>query len=189
MMRALLVVLATVLWSGGLPTAASAQSSGEFVQGQITLPPITLIDQNARTLALQTDLAQGALLVMTFNYTTCASICPIGNDIMAQLDAEVGKIGGRQVRLLSVTIDPSHDTPALMAEAARDFGASARWFWLTGRPGDIRRLLQTVGAPVHDLALHDPVFLVGDGDTGRFFRTQSMPDAADLKAMLAAFAT
>lgn len=187
MVRMLKALLVTLLGSGVLPVFA--QSSGTFVQGQITLPAITLIDQHAMPRDLRTDLAQGALLVMTFNYTTCASICPVGNDIMSQLDQQVGQIGGRDVRLLSITIDPSNDTPALMAESARNFDASQRWIWLTGRPGDIRRLLQSVGAPVHNLELHDPVFLVGDGETGMFFRTQTMPDVAELMAMLEEYAS
>ncbi|MFX0546608.1 SCO family protein [Roseovarius sp. S1116L3] len=168
-------------------SAAAAQQSGNFVQGHVTMPAITLIDHHARSHDLRGGLDSGALLVMTFNYTLCGSICPIGNDIMAQLDDEVDSIGGREVRLLSITIDPGNDTPAIMAESARRFEASDRWFWLTGRPGDIRRLLQSVGAPVHDLELHDPVFLVGNGETGQFFRTQTMPDVEELKSMLEAF--
>ena len=178
-----LYLLMTALWSVA-PTASAAQDAGTFVQGQITLPEITLIDHHARPRALRGDLDSGALLVMTFNYTLCGSICPIGNDIMAYLDDEVGAVGGRDVRLLSITIDPQNDTPAMMAEAARKFDASERWLWLTGRPGDIRRLLQSVGAPVHNLELHDPVFLVGDGQTGQFFRTQTMPTVDELMSML-----
>lgn len=170
-------------------TASLAQDSGSFVQGQIILPEMTLIDHHANPHALRGDLDSGALLVMTFSYTLCGSICPIGNDIMAQLDDEVGSIGGRDVRLLSITIDPQNDTPAMMAEAARSFDASDRWLWLTGRPGDIRRLLQSVGAPVHNLELHDPVFLVGDGQTGQFFRTQTMPTVDELMSMLAAISS
>ncbi|WP_281966821.1 SCO family protein [Roseovarius nanhaiticus] len=169
--------------------ASAAQDSAAFVQGQISLPQMTLVDHHARPHALRGELDSGALLVMTFSYTLCGSICPIGNDIMAQLDDEVGTVGGRDVRLLSVTIDPQNDTPAMMAEAAQKFGASDRWLWLTGHPGDIRRLLQSVGAPVHNLELHDPVFLVGDGQTGEFFRTQTMPSVDELLSMLNAISS
>lgn len=182
MLRILKVFMMGIMSVGA--TTSFAQDSGTFVQGKITLPQMTLIDHHAKPHALRGDLDSGALLVMTFSYTLCGSICPIGNDIMAQLDDEVGKVGGRDVRLLSITIDPQNDTPAMMAEAARKFDASDRWLWLTGRPGDIRRLLQSVGAPVHDLELHDPVFLVGDGQTGQFFRTQTMPTMDELLSML-----
>lgn len=182
MLRILKVLMIGIMSVGA--TMSVAQDSGTFVQGQITLPQMTLIDHNAQPHELRGDLDTGALLVMTFSYTLCGSICPIGNDIMAQLDDEVGTVGGRDVRLLSITIDPQNDTPAMMAEAARKFDASDRWLWLTGRPSDIRRLLQSVGAPVHDLELHDPVFLVGDGQTGQFFRTQTMPTIDELLSLL-----
>lgn len=182
-----LKIMVTALVMAGASMAA-AQDSGAFVQGQITLPQMTLIDHHAQPHVLRGALDKDALLVMTFGYTLCGSICPVGNDIMAQLDHAVDRIGDRDVRLLSITIDPQNDTPALMAEAARKFDASDRWLWLTGQPGDIRRLLQAVGAPVHDLELHDPVFLVGDGETGRFFRTQTMPNVDELVSMLEAIA-
>ena len=184
MLRILKVLV--VFLASASATASVAQDAGSFVQGQITLPEMTLIDHHAKPHALRGDLDSGALMVMTFGYTLCGSICPVGNDIMAQLDDEVGKVGGRDVRLLSITIDPQNDTPALMAEAAQKFEASDRWLWLTGRPGDIRRLLQSVGAPVHDIELHDPIFLVGDGQTGQFFRTQTMPTVDELLSMLEA---
>jgi hypothetical protein len=102
------------------------------------------------------------------NSATCPLIRPICNDIMSQLDQEIGRIGDSDVRLLSIAIDPSCDTPGLMAEAAQNFDASDRGFWLTGWPGGIRRLPQTVRTPVRDLGLHDLIFLSATGNAACF---------------------
>lgn len=180
--------IAPALMAVAIAAPALAEDSGAFVQGRIELPDITLIDQNFQPYPLQGDASQEPLMVMTFSYTTCESICPIGNGIMSELDADLAQVGGQDVRLISVTIDPTTDTPALMAKAARDFDASPRWYWLTGHPGDIRRLLQTVGAPLRGLEFHDPIFLVGDPASGQFYRTQTLPTADELKAMLESIA-
>ena len=127
-------------------------------------------------------MTQGHVVVINFNYTTCDTICPLGNVVMADLDAMLGP--ERAVRLLSITIDPARDTPDRMRAAAEEFGASARWRWLTGNPGEVKRLLAAFDADYTNIVLHDPMFLVGRVEDGRFYRSLSMPEAGDLKKII-----
>ena len=50
--------------------------------------------------------------------------------VMAELDAALGPAPA--ARLVTLTIDPGRDTPAALARAAADYGASDNWLWLTG---------------------------------------------------------
>ena len=97
---------------------------------------------------------------------------------MADLDMAMAP--DRKIRLMSITIDPATDTPELMRKAAETFGASPRWSWLTGTPAEINRLLEAFDADYANIALHDPMFLVGRVEDGRFYRSLSMPDPTDL---------
>lgn len=167
------------LWSLlAMPAVAETPSAADFAPERLSVPRVTLIDQYAREQEFHGPLTKGRLLVINFNYTTCDSICPIGNDVMAQLDDLLAP--DAPVRLMSITIDPGRDTPAHMRKAADSFGASDRWSWLTGSPGEMSRLLAAFDADVANIALHDPIFLVGDLDTQRFYRSLSMPDAQEL---------
>jgi protein SCO1/2 len=56
---------------------------------------------------------------------------------MARLDRRLPRDG---VRLVSVSIDPEHDTPEVLAEYAGNYGASERWRFLTGEPEVVRML-------------------------------------------------
>ncbi|MGX0975084.1 protein SCO1/2 [Roseovarius sp. MBR-51] len=151
---------------------------GGFQMERLSLPDVTLIDQDARATPFKGPLTEGQILVITFGYTTCDTICPLGNVVMADLDMALAP--DRRIRLMSITIDPATDTPELMRKAAETFGASTRWSWLTGTPVEIDRLLEAFDADYANIALHDPMFLVGRVEDGRFYRSLSMPDPADL---------
>lgn len=163
---------------------SGAAQIGNFAPEILRVPDVTLIDHDARRHDFKGPLTRDRLLVINFSYTTCASICPIGNAVLADLDDMLGP--DAPVRLMSITIDPARDTPTLMREAAETFGASDRWSWLTGAPGEINRLLAAFDADFANIELHDPVFLIGDLESGRFYRSLSMPRAEELAALVAA---
>lgn len=178
MIRSFLLLLTLAV-----PALAESTTKGDFAVERLAVPQVTLIDQYAREQAFKGPLTDGQLLVINFNYTTCESICPIGNDVMAELDDLLAP--DAPVRLLSITIDPGRDTPAHMRKAADTFGASERWAWLTGTPGEVSRLLAAFDADYANIVLHEPVFLVGDLDSQRFYRSQSMPSPQELAGLVA----
>ncbi|WP_420344029.1 SCO family protein [Paenirhodobacter sp.] len=153
--------------------------SSDFDRMRFTPPDVTLTDGRQQPHPLP-DLFATKPVVMTFSYTTCASICPIGNAVMAELDDMLGP----DVSILTVTIDPTNDTPAQMARAAAEFGASDRWLWLTGDRDDIGRLLRAVGAPEGPLEFHDPIFVIWSPGSRRIHRSLSIPEPAEIAALL-----
>ncbi len=96
------------------------------------VPPVTLIDSNGRQVALPSLVDRDGPVVFQFIFTTCTTICPV---MSATLAGAHSKLKG--VRIVSVTIDPEHDTPARLQEYARSLKASPDWFFLTGNIADI----------------------------------------------------
>lgn len=73
----------------------------------------------------------GHLWIADFIYTTCPGPCPMMSSRMNRLQSSTA--GTPEVRLISFTVDPEHDTPAVLAEYAKHFKADpARWSLLTG---------------------------------------------------------
>lgn len=178
MMSRLALALAVLL----APAAATAEV---FRSEALSLPEVDLVDQAGAVHRLADVGGKDGLMVITFAYTTCDSICPIGNAVMAEVDEALGP--DSPARLVTITIDPSRDTPAAMRRAAREIGASDNWLWLTGEPAGVTRLLEALQARPEDLMLHDPLFLVGDPASGRLYRSQSLPEAGELLSLIEAW--
>jgi len=78
----------------------------------------------------------GHIWVANFIYTTCDGPCPMMSHQMRGIQDSTA--GTPQLKLVSFTVDPAHDTPPVLARYAAQFKADpARWFFLTG---DMARL-------------------------------------------------
>ena len=107
-----------------------------------TIPDFTLTDQAGRTVGRE-DLL-GAPWVGDLVFTRCVLACPLMSTKMAALDRTLPREGGSRgrpaARLVSISVDPEHDQPAVLADYAERYGASDRWLFLTGDRDEIHRL-------------------------------------------------
>lgn len=101
------------------------------------VPDFALTERSGRRITLA-DLL-GKVWVVNFFYTECTETCPLQSANMARLQADLS--GEPDVRLVSISVDPEHDTPEVLAEYANRFGADPdRWLFLTGPKDAIYRL-------------------------------------------------
>jgi protein SCO1/2 len=104
------------------------------------LPAWQLVDQDGRPFG-SADLA-GQVYVASFFFTRCRSICPVITAAMGRLQDRYEEARVDGVRLVSISVDPEHDSP----ERLRAYGAAqrvdpVRWSLLTGPREDIERLV------------------------------------------------
>jgi protein SCO1/2 len=84
----------------------------------------------------------GHIWVADFIYTTCEGPCPMMSHQMHGIQNSTGSTP--EVKLVSFTVDPEHDTPSVLAKYAKIFKADpARWYFLTGE----RERLNALGGP------------------------------------------
>jgi len=96
-----------------------------------TVPAFSLTDQAGTPVSNET--LAGAPYIIDFIFTRCAGQCPIMTARMKGVEKWLGEDGQDGVRLVSVTVDPDHDTTTVMAAFARKFEAdTSRWSFLTG---------------------------------------------------------
>ena len=108
------------------------------------LVAFTLTDRTGRTVT-RSELA-GKFLVVNFVFTGCSISCLDVNRRMA----EIQTLTARQpdVQLVSLTVDPRTDTPAVLAEFGNRFGAdTSRWLLLTGDKPALYNLIETSFIP------------------------------------------
>jgi protein SCO1 len=83
----------------------------------------------------------GKVWVAAFGFTRCSGACPQVSGTMAKLQAELA--GQPDVRLVSFSVDPDHDTPEVLRGYAERFGADPqRWLFLTGPRDQMYQLIQ-----------------------------------------------
>jgi cytochrome oxidase Cu insertion factor (SCO1/SenC/PrrC family) len=93
------------------------------------VPPFMLTERSGRTITNH-DLS-GKIWVADFIFTTCPGPCPIITAGMAKIQEAVAQ--DPHVQLVTFTVDPEDDTPAVLAAYADRFGADHdRWWFLTG---------------------------------------------------------
>src|SRR3954467_7558111 len=100
-------------------------------------PNVELTTQDGKTVHFYDDLIKGKIVAIDLIYTTCQYSCPLETARLAQVQRLIGDRMGRDVFFYSITIDPDHDTPPVLADYARKYQAGPGWLFLTGARADI----------------------------------------------------
>lgn len=132
-------------------------------------PGFHLTDQAGSSLSNE-DL-RGSLTLYNFTYTGCAAGCPQTSAVMAAVQARLGEVdtGGIPVHLVTITLDPVRDTPAVLAAEAARWGADpALWHFVTGAPVQLKSVIgggfNTYYTERENGLKFDPAFLLVDGN-------------------------
>jgi cytochrome oxidase Cu insertion factor (SCO1/SenC/PrrC family) len=107
------------------------------------VPTLPLVDQDGRAFSLG-DLRPNAVVV-SFLYTRCrvASMCPL---VAAKFARMQRAIGASRVRLVTLTLDPTYDTPAVLKRYGAAYAEDPRrWRMGTGAPDALEELAARLG--------------------------------------------
>ena len=100
--------------------------------------PFVLIKQDGEPMHFGND---DRPVVVNFIYTRCPDICPLLTAKMAQLQE---RIPAKDALLMSISVDPNHDTPAVLQKYGSQFDADGeRWYFLTGEESQTRAVVQS----------------------------------------------
>lgn len=138
------------------------------------LPDTIVYDQHGRRLSFYNDLVKGKTVAINFLFTTCTTICPPLAATFRKVQLELGERVGRDVSLISISVDPATDVPERLKKFAAKFNAGPGWSFLTGSPPEMDRLLKALGAAVADKNDHTPMVLVGNDAAGFWTRTYGL---------------
>jgi protein SCO1/2 len=156
----------------------TARASNTQEHAQVKFANVPLLDQNGKTVRLEQDLVQGKIVVMSFIYTSCTTVCPVVSSIMGKVQKQLGARVGNEVQLVSISIDPQRDDPKRLQDYARTFQRGPGWSWLTGSPQSINETLKGLGSFSGDFKNHQPLILVGDGNNRHWMRYYGFTDPA-----------
>lgn len=128
----------------------------------ITVPDLAMTDQGGRKVRLYSDIMSGKLVILNFFYTTCKGVCPTTGVWLSKLQDQIGERLGKDVAIVSISLDPEVDTPERIGQWAARWRRRPGWTLLTSKDEAARKLADAFLAGGLGGG-HSPVVFVGDG--------------------------
>ncbi len=141
---------------------------------------VELLNQNGEKVRFYTDVLKGKTVVVNAFFTTCTSVCPPMNRNMEKIQEVLGERVGRDVFLVSMTVDPDVDTPARLKDYAQKFHAGPGWVFLTGKKENLDKALYKLGQHVENKDDHKTIFIIGNEPTGLWKKAFGMANVVEL---------
>ena len=177
-------LLAAAAAALALLLAAVPAAAGDAPEvAAIDIPDVPVLDQEGRKLLFRTGLVEGKVVAINFIFTNCTTICPPLAATFGKLRKLLGERAGRDVHLISISVDPVTDTPAHLKAWAAKFGDGPGWTLVTGTREDITRLLKSLGAYTANMNDHPPLVLISNR-RGQWTRAYGLASPAKLAAAI-----
>jgi protein SCO1 len=145
---------------------------------------VELLDQDGKKLRFYSDVLKGKTVVVNAFFTTCTTVCPPMNRSMEKIQDSLGDRLGKDVFLVSISVDPVNDTPARLKDYASKFHAKPGWMFLTGKKENVDWALYKLGQYVESKDEHTTVIIIGKEPTGLWKKALGRARAEELIAIV-----
>jgi protein SCO1/2 len=149
----------------GAETSATenpAKQSATAAQSAKYFPNLELITQDGVKVRFHDDVLKGKTVLINFLFTSCADVCPPMTANLVRVQRLLGDRLGRDIVMVSISLDPETDTPDALKAYAEKFGAKPGWYFLTGDKANVDAVLAKLGGYVDDKNKHSAALLVGN---------------------------
>lgn len=155
----------------------AAHAAGSSRWGKDYLPNVIVLDQDGKEQRFYDDVLRGKITVISFIYTSCASICPLVIARLAEVQDDLGGAAGRDIFFVSISIDPIPDTPEKLKEHKEAFAVGPGWSFLTGDIENIDLIRHKLGERSGKaIAQHKNEVLLYNDTTGEWARDSAFSD-------------
>jgi len=147
---------------------------------------IVLTTQHGRSVHFYDDLVKNKTVLINLMYTGCGETCPANTAALAKINDLLGQRMGRDIIMVSVSIDPIADSPERLKQYWQAFGSKPGWLFLTGKAQDVERLRHELGAYDLDPAVdadpsqHAGFVTLGNDRSNRWIALPLMIDTPQL---------
>jgi len=145
---------------------------------------VTLLDQNGAEVRLYSDVLKGRTVIINTFFASCTDSCPMMAAKFAGLQEWLGDRLGKDVFLVSISVDPVNDTPAKLLAYAERFKARPGWIFLSGKKDNVDFALNKLGQKVVQREDHTTVFLLGNMRTHLWKKAKGTASINDLLPVL-----
>lgn len=141
---------------------------------------VELINQNGEKMKFYSDLLQGKVVIINSFFATCQGSCLPLNQNLAKVQEALGDRLGKDVYIVSISVDPTVDTPPNLKQYAKKLQARPGWFFLTGSKENVDFALKKIGQFVDDKQDHLNIFIIGNERTGLWKKAFGLAKSEEL---------
>ena len=145
---------------------------------------VELIDQDGQKLRFYSDILKNKVVAINTFFTTCTNICPPMNRNFEKMQDALGDRLGKDVLLVSISVDPETDTPTRLKEYSRRFHARPGWLFLTGKKENVDWALYKLGQYVETKDAHTSIFIIGNEPKGLWKKAFGLAKSEELIRIL-----
>jgi len=127
---------------------------------------VELINQDGQKMRFYSDVLKDKVVVINTFFITCTSVCPPLNRNMEKVQEALGDRLGKDAFLVSISVDPTADTPTRLKEYSGRFHARPGWIFLTGKKENVDWALYKLGQYVEDKDGHSTIIIIGNEPKG-----------------------
>lgn len=154
----------------------AAMQQAKLGTAKIELPDgLSMVNQFGDGVDLRRDIIGDRLAVVNFVYTNCTTVCPVTSSIFSMLQQRLGDRVGKEIALITITVDPARDTPHRMLTFSKSFNPGPGWSWLTGDKKTVDKALLAMGAYTPSFEDHPAMVLIGDESNSEWYRFYGFP--------------
>ncbi|MDJ0838097.1 MAG: SCO family protein [Acidobacteriota bacterium] len=166
---------------------------GSILRAQETPPPTSphpyfpdtqLVNQDGKKVRLYSDLIKGKVVVINAFFTTCEGVCPVLTANVAKIQDWLGDRLGKDVVMISISVDPETDTVDKLDAYARRFKVKPGWHLLSGDPANVDFANSKLGQYTEIKEGHSNIVVVGNDRTGLWKKAFGLADGKDLIAVV-----
>jgi len=129
---------------------------------------LKVVTNEGREVRFYSDLLKDRIVLISFFYLDCGTVCPLQNKILAELQNLLGDRLGKDILILSISVDPARDTPALVGAYGRAWNAKPGRLFLTGSRINVDWINYKLGGYVEDPTTHKTTYLLGNVKSGHW---------------------
>lgn len=149
---------ALVLLLSAVPAIASEGAAKYFAN-------VALVDQDGKPTDLYSLMRDRTIVMNTF-FATCTGSCPVMARSLAAVQDRYADRLGKDLVIVSITVDPANDTPAKLKAYAKSVSAKRGWYFLTGTKEQVEVALKRIGQYADTRDAHMNVIVAGNDRTG-----------------------
>jgi len=157
------------------PAAKSQPSTPNEQKARQYFTDLPLLTQEGKSVRFYTDVLKDRVVLINFVYTNCEDSCPLVTQQLTQVRDRLGEMFDDPIRFVSISTDPTRDTPQALAKFAQQQKADEPgWLFLTGEKENIDFIIKRLVQFSPQAEAHSTLMIAGNVRTRHWIKIMPM---------------